>query len=700
MKGDNKYMKNLFKKFILPLILFTMFVTKVSAAGTVSASLTGSQTVTKGSVINVNVYVGTVTNTTGDGAVYAFSATVNFDSEYFEYQSLTVPDDWAPRFNKNNHKMILSNEGLDAGVKNGTIATIKLKAIKSGTSSVSLSGVEAADTAGDLDVTMGGAREITINEPAVVTPKSNNSKLSNLVVNGFTISPAFDSGVTSYTVEVPEDTTKVNIVATKDDTKATVTGDGETTLSTSGKLTTITIKVKAEDNSYTNYVVNVIKVANNVTPDPTPVVEKDGDSTLKKLDVSGYTLTPAFKSNVTSYQMKVTNNITGLSVTAIPNSDKAKVSITGNKNWVVGNNAILVTVTAENGTQTVYTVNVTRADKNQKSSDTNIDLRILVTHNIDPEYSNSINDFNVTVPNDVTELKLSVTPYDKKTKVVIEGGKDLQVGTINPVKITITAEDGTVRTVNLYVTRSEEKANTDLLDLRVARHTLNPVFKPSITEYKVNVNYDEDELELIIKTPEGAKAEVSGNENFKVGKNHVLIKVTDENGYVKYYEITVTKSGKKAFSFLGIGLIPFLLILLLLILLLLLLLYLLFRDKKDEEEVEVKQQDAPVNIDFKPEFNFNSKNGTDDDVIYSEGNLISGADVKQLSDGNKKEVYDPYDDVVTKDELVDAINESIETKNPEKLKMLLEQERLNRKKEELKRKEKLKEYEIDEEENE
>ena len=54
-----------------------------------------------------------------------------------------------------------------------------------------------------------------------------------------------------------------------------------------------------------------------------------------------------------------------------------------------------------------------------------------------------------------------------------------------------------------------------------------------------------------------------------------------------------------------------------------------------------------------------------------------------------KKVHDSYLDLVNnyKDELIDAIEEGLETKNPEKLKMLLEQEELNRKKEEIRRKE-------------
>ena len=56
-------------------------------------------------------------------------------------------------------------------------------------------------------------------------------------------------------------------------------------------------------------------------------------------------------------------------------------------------------------------------------------------------------------------------------------------------------------------------------------------------------------------------------------------------------------------------------------------------------------------------------------------------------DDAKEIPYDPYDEIVTKDELIDAIHEGLASKNPEKLKMLLEQEELNRKKEALKKKE-------------
>ena len=51
------------------------------------------------------------------------------------------------------------------------------------------------------------------------------------------------------------------------------------------------IKVTAEDGSVKTYTVKIEK-------EKQEEVKKSNDATLKKLDISGYTLTPTFKSNV------------------------------------------------------------------------------------------------------------------------------------------------------------------------------------------------------------------------------------------------------------------------------------------------------------------------------------------------------------------------------------------------------------------
>ena len=106
---------------------------------------------------------------------------------------------------------------------------------------------------------------------------------------------------------------------------------------------------------------------------------------------------------------------------------------------------------------------------------------------------------------------------------------------------------------------------------------------------------------------------------------------------------------------------------------------------------------TPV-IDFKPEFNFGSKNGTDDDHVEAGGvlNQYTGIEPKEAPkmieaqeetpSATYSEIpYDPYDETITKDEMYDALQEAMKTKDSSKLKMLYEQERLNRQKKELKR---------------
>ena len=69
-------------------------------------------------------------------------------------------------------------------------------------------------------------------------------------------------------------------------------------------------------------------------------------------------------------------------------------------------------------------------------------------------------------------------------------------------------------------------------------------------------------------------------------------------------------------------------------------------------------------------------------------------EAQEIPAATYKEVpYDPFDETVTKDEMFDAISEAMETKDPSKLQILYEQERLNRKKEALKRAEEAKHME-------
>ena len=94
----------------------------------------------------------------------------------------------------------------------------------------------------------------------------------------------------------------------------------------------------------------------------TPVLS--GDNKLGYLKLSSGTLSPAFHPDTTKYNVKVSYDVTKVTVSAVPSSASAVVtSVTGGKDLQVGENTINITVKAENGVSKTYTIVVTRKEK-------------------------------------------------------------------------------------------------------------------------------------------------------------------------------------------------------------------------------------------------------------------------------------------------------------------------------------------------
>jgi hypothetical protein len=85
------------------------------------------------------------------------------------------------------------------------------------------------------------------------------------------------------------------------------------------------------------------------------------NANLKSLSLNTGSISPKFSANTTSYTAKVSNTVTKVNVTARTADSGAKVvSVAGNTNLKVGENNVVVTVQAANGTQKKYTIAVTR----------------------------------------------------------------------------------------------------------------------------------------------------------------------------------------------------------------------------------------------------------------------------------------------------------------------------------------------------
>ena len=88
---------------------------------------------------------------------------------------------------------------------------------------------------------------------------------------------------------------------------------------------------------------------------------QSADNSLKELNISPGTLSPAFSGKTTTYSATVGSDVTNIAVSATPVNEKAVVeSVTGNTNLKSGDNTIKIVVKAENGVTATYTVNVTK----------------------------------------------------------------------------------------------------------------------------------------------------------------------------------------------------------------------------------------------------------------------------------------------------------------------------------------------------
>ena len=91
----------------------------------------------------------------------------------------------------------------------------------------------------------------------------------------------------------------------------------------------------------------------------TEALKGSGDNSLKSLEISPGTLTPAFQPGTTAYSVTLPEDTTSIVVSAVPNDAKATVAVSHNNDLEPGENKTYIVVTAENGTQKTYVLNIT-----------------------------------------------------------------------------------------------------------------------------------------------------------------------------------------------------------------------------------------------------------------------------------------------------------------------------------------------------
>ena len=233
----------------------------------------------------------------------------------------------------------------------------------------------------------GSEKEYTITVQRPEEPVTDDATLSNLSIDGATLTPAFAPDSTEYTVGVPYNIEQVTIEWDEAHGEATSEGDPadaddatdghQIDLGDKGTDTTLTITVTAADGSTKEgYTVTVTRLFND-------------DVTLSGLTVDPGTLDPGFSPADTLYQTNVAYDVEQVTVTwelsdtnatAVASARDADANTDGHQLRLLGEGdttTVTITVTAENGDSTqVYTIAVNRAEGPPNDDATLSDLAV------------------------------------------------------------------------------------------------------------------------------------------------------------------------------------------------------------------------------------------------------------------------------------------------------------------------------------
>lgn len=171
--------------------------------------------------------------------------------------------------------------------------------------------------------------------------KNSNTYLSKLQVNKEGLTPNFNKEKTSYSLNVNENVTNIDVTAIPEASTSKVSITGNTNLKNGDN--TIYITVTAENGAKKTYTITVTKSGDPVK----------SNSYLESLIVENATLSPAFSKEVFEYDCGVVGkSIESLKILAFGENENVKIEITGNDSLIEGENEIKVKVTSEDGTTT------------------------------------------------------------------------------------------------------------------------------------------------------------------------------------------------------------------------------------------------------------------------------------------------------------------------------------------------------------
>jgi hypothetical protein len=497
---------------------------------------------------NSNLQVGLnqieVLVTAEDGTVgsYVVSLTREAKSDNF-LTDLTVNNITVPDFNSNVLEYNLSdvpysttsiNIGAVLSDHDASVTGTGLKELSTGNNSYDI-----IVTAQNEDV-----RIYTIN---IKREHNNNTYLSSLSVDGYSLTPVFNQNIYLYEITVEETKTTFSpaeVTAISEDVNATVVKQEEISLST----------------TLTNSYVITVKAENGIDSQEYTIVvnrPKSSDNSLINVDVTNAVLTPTFEPNVYTYTITVPYG-DGNEFTILGTPNVSTSSVTGNGTYTKANSVVELEVTAENNETQVYTFNVEEAMNN----DATLNQLSILNYNFGSIFDPNITTYDLgDIVFGTAELNIEAVPTDLNATIKyyvndVEQISNLveipQVVGAGNLKIEVKAQDNT--TFKEYIVSYNLINSNNAYLSSITSSVGNLEFNKTIYSYNLEVDNDVTNISFtaILEDVNASMSVLGGTyeaphtinvENLAIGNNEVEILVTAQDGVTtKTYKINISRT--------------------------------------------------------------------------------------------------------------------------------------------------------------
>ena len=387
---------------------------------------------------------------------------------------------------------------------------------------------------------------------------STNNSLSNITTSAGTWNTPFASGTYAYNVTEAWNATSVDIVATKADSKESVTINGTSgttatiTLGAQGSTTTVTIAVTSECGATQNYVLSLVRGTCSSI------------NSLSNLTTSVGTWNTPFASGTYAYTVNEAWNVSSVDVAATLADTNSTITINGvtgaTRTITLGaqgsTTTVTVAVTSQCGVTQNYVLSVVRATCSSNNS-----LSALTTSvgTWNTPFASGTYAYTVNEAWNVSSVDVVATLADTNSTITINGvtGATRTItlgaqGSTTTVTVAVTSQCGVTQNYVMSVVRATCNANNSLSALSTTpTGTWNTPFASGTYAYTVNEAWNVSSVDVAATLADSnstitINGTAGATRTITLGAqgstNMVTVAVTSQCGVTQNYVLSVVRA--------------------------------------------------------------------------------------------------------------------------------------------------------------